>query len=114
MEDLAEQIEETSLQPQPKNLSVKRAIIRECQWCGDSFLAHGPNQRYCCKNCQTEGTREKSRERQRNFYKRYGKDRYKKRLNPGGVGLGQHAEDDFEVEYKRIQRELKRYNLSSP
>jgi predicted nucleic acid-binding Zn ribbon protein len=105
----------TTLQPQITNLSVKQAIIRECQWCGELFVLKSPNQRYCSKKCSKDGKIEKNRLRQRKFYKTYGKDRYKKRLNPcsNSNRLSEHANvDDFDLELKKVQKELKRLNLS--
>lgn len=111
MEDLAE-LEKTLNEPQSTN-NLKHIILKDCRWCGHPFIIKTPNQHYCCENCKKEGFKEKNRLRQRKFYKIYGKDRYKKgHLNPGGPGLGQHAETNHELEYQKIQRELKRLKLN--
>lgn len=117
MKDLAlEKINEISnSQPQITNFRVKKAILKKCRWCGELFILKSPNQHYCSKKCSKQGKIEKSRLRQRKFYKTYGKDRYKKRLNPcsNSNRLGEHANvDDFDLELKKVQKELKRLNLS--
>lgn len=91
---------------------IKHEIIKKCGWCGDPFTIEYPNQRYCSDQCSEAGKLEKNRLRQARFYKKYGKDRYKKGpLQPGGPGLGPNPQSSFKVEYQKIQGEFQRLKL---
>lgn len=88
-------------------------ISKTCEWCGKPFLAEHPATRYCSKKCKQEGYKDKTRQRQYRFYHKYGKARYKKKNPYMGTGnLGQHAREDSDVEFKKVQEEFKRIGLT--
>lgn len=99
-----------------KNIKATPIRIKECLWCGRSFIV--PRQRkynavkYCCLIHKEYAYLEQHNKAQRRYMKKY-KDLFKQgdRYSLGEKGLGQHREQDFLKEYKLIQKEKKRRGL---
>lgn len=86
--------------------------MAKCKWCGQEYTKHHNRQVYCSDSCRKEGTRELTRKRRSRYYYRYKKIIKEERAYNVGAGrLGQHREINFTTELKKIESEMKRYNL---
>lgn len=85
---------------------------KNCQWCGKPFTPHSPNNKYCSDNCKKYAQMEVSAKSSDKYRKRY-KDMQlsKASIDLGTGGIRAHRVNDFEEEYKLIQKELKRRGL---
>lgn len=85
----------------------------KCRYCGKIFFRKRGNKiKQCCSNyCQTELRREQIRNAS-HFYQMKNKENNRKFKPKLGTGsLGHKREDTEEEELKRIQKEMKRFNL---
>ena len=83
----------------------------KCAWCGNPFHKTHNRQMYCSKECATNAKREQDRHHWLKWFYKNKDHLYETQL--GTRSLGPHREEDFEEEYKIIQKELKRLGLKS-
>ena len=83
----------------------------KCEWCGNPFHKTHNRQMYCSKECATNAKKEQDRRHWLKWFYKNKDHLYETQL--GTRSLGPHREEDFEEEYKIIQKELKRLGLKS-
>ena len=83
----------------------------KCGWCGNPFHKTHNRQMYCSKECATNAKKEQDRHHWLKWFYKNKDHLYETQL--GTRSLGPHREEDFEEEYKIIQKELKRLGLKS-
>lgn len=86
-----------------------------CKYCGKKFNKTANKQCYCCDDCRSNALREQKAEYQRNRRKLVREGvlivSEKEKGNITNGGLLEHRFEDFEREYRAIQREKKRLKL---
>lgn len=91
--------------------------IKYCNWCGDPFEVKSPNQKYCSPNfrgCGQEAKRESWRKAAHKYREKYKNVLQISQVYKLGSGwLGSTAENDFNKEYRAIQKEKKRLKLNT-
>lgn len=90
------------------NYGIKK---HKCEWCGNPFHKTHNRQMYCSKECATNAKKEQDRHHWLKWFYKNKDHLYETQL--GTRSLGPHREEDFEEEYKIIQKELKRLGLKS-
>ncbi|MCE7698810.1 MAG: hypothetical protein K8E24_008275 [Methanobacterium paludis] len=98
-------------------MSKNFTAIKYCKWCGEPFEVKSPNQKYCSpdiKNCSKEAKRESWRKAAHKYRENY-KDVLKiSQVYKLGSGfLSSNPKEEFNAEYKAIQKEKKRLKLNS-
>ncbi len=98
-------------------MSKNFTAIKYCKWCGEPFEVKSPNQKYCSpdvKNCSKEAKRESWRKAAHKYRKNY-KDVLKiSQVYKLGSGfLSSNPKEEFNAEYRAIQKEKKRLRLNS-
>ena len=80
----------------------------KCKWCGDFFVRKHHSEKYCCDECRKFAREEQSRVKSNRWYQNHKHElSEKQRWGLGSGLLGQHRNDDFEMEYLKIQREFR-------
>ncbi len=83
----------------------------KCQYCGKPYKKNHGNQKYCSYNCKHNAKKEQvARARMKHYHnnKQLGGDKV---WGLGTSGLGQHRQEDHNIEYQKIQNEKKRLHL---
>jgi hypothetical protein len=98
-------------------MSKNFTAIKYCKWCGEPFEVRSPNQKYCSpniKNCSKEAKRESWRKAAHKYRENY-KDVLKiSQVYKLGSGfLSSNPKEEFNAEYRAIQKEKKRLRLNS-
>lgn len=84
-----------------------------CSYCGKQFTKQHGNQKYCSKTCKENMMREQnSRASMKYYYKRRKTRGGDKAWGLGSGGLGAHMNNDWTIEYKKIENEMKRLRLT--
>lgn len=98
-------------------MTRKYTAIKYCKWCGDPFPVKSPNQKYCppdVKNCSKEAKRESWRKAASKYRKNYKNVLNISQVYKLGSGfLGSNPQNNFDDEYRAIQKEKKRLKLNS-
>lgn len=81
-----------------------------CKWCGEPFEKKHPKIAYCCEEHRKAARQEQNRNNFNNWYLR-NKNNLPERCCLGSGGLGRHRNPDFDIEQKRISREMVRLSL---
>lgn len=86
---------------------------KQCNWCGKTYTPRVGHQLYCSPQCRKYSDQEHTLHRVRKFRKKYhnvlNQLSYQ---NLGTGGLGQHRDNDFEEEQRKIRQEMKVLGLN--
>lgn len=85
---------------------------KKCKYCGNKFIPTHSHNLYCSEKCRGNSDKEHTEERVRRYRKRYhGVFNDRAILNVGTGGLGEHRSKSFNVEQKKIMKELRELGL---
>ena len=84
----------------------------KCKWCGEEFIKNHNREMYCSDYCRKAALREQWAVNSYNYRNRYKNQlNYKKQVKVGTGCLGAHRLSDFDKEYQKISREMKRLRV---
>lgn len=75
---------------------------QKCKWCGNTYTTTQHNTRYCSNECRKQADNENNRKRVEKYRKKYNK------YTLGTSNIGQHKQQNTQLEIKIIQKEKNR------
>jgi hypothetical protein len=89
--------------------SIKIIKLKKCKWCGTEFIKKHNREEYCSQEHRKYARQEQKLEYNRRYRKIIIKDDNYYGLGSGG--LGQHMNNNFNIEIKLIKKEKQRLNI---
>ncbi|MEA4957563.1 MAG: hypothetical protein VB038_07540 [Methanobrevibacter sp.] len=83
--------------------------MAKCKWCGEEFEKKHNREEYCCEEHRRYARQEQKIQYNRKYRKNIIKDDYYYGLGSGG--LGQHMNNNFNIELKLIKKEKIRLKI---